>query len=466
MSQGKPKITVLDCICGKGKTSYAIQWMNEHPERSFIYVAPLLSEIERVKASYRPLGRQSTTAVFYEPTFSGGRKLDSFNALLSSGVNIATTHSTFTNANAETIEAIRNGGYTLILDEVIDIIAPYNDVVAYTDRMTKGDVGILLHKKLIDVDKHGRVTWIDVDYHDDHFQEVRRLAQSGNLILVNGCLFLWEFPVEMFRACESVLVCTYLFDGSFLKYYFQYHGLEYRLAGIEKIDDVDKSDVDKPARYRIAPYRSDVSERAAYKALISVCDDKKLNDYPRAAFSSTWCKANLNSTKRQNAAKYNKATTRIRNALYNYFRNKQGAEPSSIAWTSYKVYRRVLEMPGYTRTRRLTDEEKQLPPGEVQRLQDKLSCFVPCNARASNDYRERSVLAYLCNMGVHPFIRRFFELKGIEVDADAFALGCLIQWVWRSAIRDGKPVSLYLPSPRMRKLLDAWLNPASCELAA
>jgi hypothetical protein len=41
---------------------------------------------------------------------------------------------------------------------------------------------------------------------------------------------------------------------------------------------------------------------------------------------------------------------------------------------------------------------------------------------------------------------------------DAYALTELIQWVWRSRIRKGEPITLYLPSPRMRRLFEEWLN--------
>ena len=33
----------------------------------------------------------------------------------------------------------------------------------------------------------------------------------------------------------------------------------------------------------------------------------------------------------------------------------------------------------------------------------------------------------------------------------------MIQWIWRSAIRDGKEVWVYVPSRRMRDLLRQWL---------
>ena len=41
--------------------------------------------------------------------------------------------------------------------------------------------------------------------------------------------------------------------------------------------------------------------------------------------------------------------------------------------------------------------------------------------------------------------------------SDAYALTELIQWVWRSRVRRGEPIILYLPSPRMRRLFEEWL---------
>lgn len=37
-------IVVVDSLMGQGKTSWAIQYMDSHPEENFIYIAPLLSE--------------------------------------------------------------------------------------------------------------------------------------------------------------------------------------------------------------------------------------------------------------------------------------------------------------------------------------------------------------------------------------------------------------------------------------
>ena len=61
--------------------------------------------------------------------------------------------------------------------------------------------------------------------------------------------------------------------------------------------------------------------------------------------------------------------------------------------------------------RRMTEEEKNLPKRERERVEKRLQCFVPLNARASNEFRDRSVLVYAANLYTNPYVRRFFELK-------------------------------------------------------
>lgn len=86
------------------------------------------------------------------------------------------------------------------------------------------------------------------------------------------------------------------------------------------------------------------------------------------------------------------------------------------------------------------------------------TAFCPCNARATNEYSGRHHLAYLINVYDNPFVIRWFEEHGATVDNDNFALSQLLQWIWRSAIRNDEPVDLYLPSSRMRRLLMNWLG--------
>jgi len=58
-------------------------------------------------------------------------------------------------------------------------------------------------------------------------------------------------------------------------------------------------------------------------------------------------------------------------------------------------------------------------------------------------------------------LKRYFEEHGCTVNEDRYALSEMVQWVWRSAIRDGKEISIYIPSLRMRTLLKDWLDEVS-----
>ena len=86
------------------------------------------------------------------------------------------------------------------------------------------------------------------------------------------------------------------------------------------------------------------------------------------------------------------------------------------------------------------------------------SAYTPFNMKSKNEYRNRTILAYCVNIFPAPQKVNFFKDHGIEYDADGAALSTMIQWIWRSAIRDGKDIWLYLPSKRMRDLLEGWMD--------
>jgi len=41
-------IQIIDSIMGSGKTTWAIRFMNEHPQNRYIYITPYLQEAERI----------------------------------------------------------------------------------------------------------------------------------------------------------------------------------------------------------------------------------------------------------------------------------------------------------------------------------------------------------------------------------------------------------------------------------
>jgi hypothetical protein len=65
------------------------------------------------------------------------------------------------------------------------------------------------------------------------------------------------------------------------------------------------------------------------------------------------------------------------------------------------------------------------------------------------------------NVYYNPLIKSYFESMDVPVYEDLYALSQMVQWVWRSRIREKEPINLYVPSERMRSLLKRWLDAGS-----
>lgn len=395
------KITVIDSIMGSGKTSWALQYINESPAyKKFIYITPYLDEVDRVIKSVN-----NRTFIAPNNNNSEGRKLRSLKELIVSGSDICATHSLFQSADDELIELLTGSGYTLILDEVMDVIERAN--------INRQDIRVLIESGFVEI-KDNRVVWVNEEYVEGRFYDIKLLAKAGNLFLHRDQFLLWAFPPRVFDAFDDVFILTYLFDAQLQRYYYDMYGMEYEYKAIRQNGE----------RYEVIEYDRSKENREEVMKLIDVYEGP-LNSVGERynAFSATWLRS-----------ANDKQLKRIRNNIYNYFRNICKARGDEILWTTIKDSQMDLRGRGYA------------------------SAFTQCNLRATNNYADRWALAYIYNRYMHPIERAFFEDNGVNVDQNLLAVSDLLQWIWRSRIRKGQPIRLYLPSSRMRTLLKQWGN--------
>ena len=178
-------ITVIDSIMGSGKTTYAIRYMNDthdanvaarftdpaSSDRKFLYVTPILSEVERVQASC--LGLR-----FRDPVPLHGRKFYHLEQLIEAGENVATTHQLFSMLSTSIYRKLKEQNYTLVIDEVLTCCDHFND-------MSKDDRAMLFEGGYVDIDdKTSRLRWNHSQYGDyrGRFDQVRNLCDNGNLV--------------------------------------------------------------------------------------------------------------------------------------------------------------------------------------------------------------------------------------------------------------------------------------------
>lgn len=392
-------------MCGAGKTQAAIHLMNKNPDRKFLFITPFLDEVDRIRTNCPALK-------FVEPmALDDGGKFSNLLALLENKHNIASTHALFRRYDKYVASLIKQGGYTLILDEVADVVEPLD--------VHPDDVRDAIERRHIAIGENGRVFWIDEEYRG-YFKRFKQQIQSGYVIIGDDDkLLLWLFPVEVFEAFEEVIILTYMFDAQMQKYYFDLHGHTYEQIGTRRITGID---------YEFCAVE-DADPSPSLSGKIHILEDAALNEVGSGCYdlSVKW-------HERERSVLGHPTIDKLKKNLYNAFRNKFNAASGDILWTTYKDYTGLLKGKGYAKS------------------------FLSYNARACNNYADRHYLGYCVNIFLRPSLKHYFESQGVRVDEDKYALSEMIQWVWRSAIRRGEEIWLYVPSSRMRGLFCDWLE--------
>lgn len=406
------KIKICDSIMGAGKSSAAIHMMNTCPDRKYLYVTPYLDECQRIIDACPKLAFKSPL------NWNGLSKLHQLEELLAAGENIVSTHALFAYYRTETLDLIRAAGYTLVLDEVMNVIDFEN--------LSSKDIRMMFNCGLATVGDDQRVIWLDEAYDGKLFRDVMTKAKAGNLVYYNDALLFWTLPVVSFKAFAEVYVLTYMFKAQMQSYYYEINGLEVEYIGVDRIGGVYQF-VDHPT---VPEYAKTLVNK------IHILDDEKLNevgmtrrhDNPLTdtALSSTWYKHRPPSYRGPNAET-------VAKNIYNALRNKWKCKSTDAIWTVYKAQAEHVKKRGYA------------------------SGYVPCSMRATNEYRDRHYLVYGVNVFFHPMLMHYFTDRGATIDQDGYALSEMVQWIWRSAIRCGEEVWIYVPSVRMRTLLKNWL---------
>lgn len=393
------KIHIVDAPCGAGKTSAAIN-MIDNDENKYIFITPFLSEVERIKNSCK-------NKKFFEPQ-EVNTKLNGMHWLLSHEKNIASTHALFLNFNDYTIDLIKQGEYTLILDEVANVV----EII----EISKKDLNTILEKYAHVED--GLLIWDDMEY-EGKFSDIMRMSLNKCVGIYSNIALVWCFPIEIFKAFKEIYILTYMFEAQIQKYYYDFYDIKYDYVFVKKINN----------KYIFTNEPQDYRYLINYKDKINIVDDEKLNSIgdKETALSVSWFT-------KDKFVKDKPLINKLKKNIYNYFKFVVKTPSNLNMWTTFKDFKKMLQGSGYSRG------------------------FVSVNARASNEYRHKISLAYCANIFMNPVLKQFFEQKNIKVNEELYALSELIQWMFRSAIRDGESINIYIPSNRMRRLLIDWLN--------
>ena len=406
-------IKICDAIMGSGKTESVIEMMNSRPERKYIYITPYLEEATRIRESCPALNFAEPSNKIKEYRFT---KIDHTNALIDEGRNITTTHQAFLFYTDETLRRIKAQGYVLVIDESINVLE--------STEINAADIELLVNSGYLDC-KNNIYSWTGKEYNGSIAKDMMRIVKSRDIVGIDKAggmkyeMFYWILPYDLLMAFQEVYILTYLFTGQPLYYFMKMYGLPYEYIGVEK----DKGS------YKFCAYPGYEPEYTRQlQGRIHIVNDDRLNRVgdTRTALSMNWFDSNPDGV------------DQLRKNIANFFKHRAGFIPAEQRmWGSHKKGQNVLRGKGYSKS------------------------FLTFNARAVNEYKNKTCLAYAINIFMNVGEKKFYESAGIEVDEDAYALSTMIQWIWRSAIREGHEIYIYVPSRRMRELLQDWIEQIS-----
>lgn len=413
-------IYVVDAIMGTGKSSAMINYMNTHTEKRYACAVPFLSEIDRVMSECH--GRGFVKPERGEWTGDGytTSKTDHCTKLFSRGKNVILTHANFTYFVPETLKAIKDHHYTLFIDETLSLFEDCG--------VSSSDMDILVDAGFFTADGD-TLHYTGKEYGGGVFSDVIRLARSRELMRMNNGVYCWTLPMSYLRAFDDVFILTYKFRSQVMCAMMQAEGLTWQSLGVRN----------DGGRYS---FYEGVTPLPAYAGHLSdmiwISDHVKLN-----AIGAT---PEDGRQRPLTIAAYQRGGTelceRIRKDLHNFAQNVAGARASDVMWSTFSSF------------------EKSIGGNRYK------CCFLAHNCRGTNDYHTRTALAYFVNLYMNVGLRQKFASKGVTMSDNEYALSTMIQWIWRSAIRDGKPIKILLPSERMRGLLKQWISDVEHQYAA
>lgn len=420
-----------------GKSQWMLQYMNDLSlETKIIYITPFLTETERIRDHCKKRKFQLP-----DGRMGQGSKLNHFKELLKQGKNISSTHSLFSSIDDEVIDLIRDGNYILVLDEVMNVVSQldiFKDDEDIPDEqkeyVVKKDMEILMDYGSISVDRNFKVNWNENKGVLHRYETLKQLIDKDQVYFVSNSYLFWMFPHEIFESIfKEIFVLTYQFDYQIQAYYFKFFDIPYEKFGITKHRE------DKRFRYEfeLVDYSDyldyDFKKRKEIKELITICESSKLNALGSVATEDTGTSVLL--SKSDYDKRSDKGLMEINRKAVSYLKYYLDEKSTTMMWTTYKDYK------GKIKNNRFPEKH-----------------FVALNSRATNEYRDKSGVIYLVNRFINPYYNNLFRNKNILVDQDAYALAEMLQFLFRSQIRDDKPINVFIPSERMRGLLIKWLN--------
>jgi hypothetical protein len=511
------KIRVIDGVCGIGKSTYSIELIKQltNDASSFtkssnkvIYVTPYIDECVKMgqftteknkQGKYTPkrdeyfrLSYNLEKAIF---KFRFNTNINSYKSaseaileLLKKNENLVITHSSFEKFNSEINQEINARNYHLIIDEAPTPVRSIN----LTKKLDIDSFNTLKSIKFLELTS-GKYKHDEVIYTGDtnsitleRYKDLKSELLSGICFYTgedktkNSPNIIWTQLEETYTSPKTVSVLTYLYNGTVFSSYAELFNLS--------IDHYDMT-IDKYVtsfKFKVYDYEILINSVIPSGTKTNIFNKKRTGkgDYLTSGWYTEKAtslklkeeygigyKPNVKSKKdpeiKELKLKTNnffkaplKANSELKNINKNILKDYRNA---GLIYGDYEVFIQNLE--NEIKDEKVSMNEKLwtvLKPFKRVLLEDQTSInedrFLSYNMKAVNQYRNVKSLAYLVNVHPHVSLTSFLSANGVILNVDDFATSEMIQWIFRSRIRSGKKIQVFIASYRMRYLLNKWIH--------
>ena len=436
------EIKVIDYVMGTGKTKYIFEYMQANPHKKYIYVTPLLSEAE--KRAVEQCGSISMVSPVVDER--GNTKSQHMLELLKEGLNISTTHTMFKNLRKQHLKQIEYWGYTLIIDETVDFIESYNDYnqADIKDLSERGD--LLVHE-----DMNGRVS-MEWDISEGNtYEDLKGMCDAGLVYSTKKphTMLNVQVPPVIIDAAAEVFVLTYLYEHSLMRSFMDLHGFTHKKLIIPHLEDKTKE-----VKERIRTNLKIVEVKAA---------DNYLKNTYKAALSHSWWNTMIKKNTATDLFKFcsNWLNNNLEHKDSFFFtcpkvlvssENKQRRTKAVLEKAKLRYFSNPL---GESVTEEILDTQ-----GKKHKVKKTVNIkWLFSGTKATNDFCDRKMCFYLINVYPNLAVQHYLGDYGLKIDEDMYALSEMLQFIWRGNIRtEGGEITVYIASPRMKKLLQDWIG--------
>lgn len=420
------KVEILDSIMGSNKTNRVLDWIDSNPNERYLYISPLLSEVDNTSRLATNLKHVSFE---FPSTDEYDTKTDDLLSKLEVGANISCTHSLYLSMTEKHLDLIEKFEYIVIIDEevgVIDAFKKYStDDLAYLN--SNGDIEIS--------DEDGMISWVGAELGKKaKYKQFYNLCKAKAVYATkrSDTMLVTQMPVELFTRAKRVIIMTYMFNGNVLDNFLKLKKVE-----VVPFTEVQPTQIDK----------QEIRELIDLKPL-----DRKLLKLSMSVYG------------------YDKMDKKGFDLISNYIRStglSVGAKaidtmytlPKAVSPVEVKSGKRVSPRGYLTYKTELLDEDGVVVlDGKGKPKTEDNYCWLHSGCRATNKYAYKWYLVHCYDRHPNLSVETYLKEYGCPVDKNVFALSEMLQWIWRSRIRKGEYIVLAIPNTRMHNLFLDWLN--------